>query len=323
MPAAYPGEPQQLYDKMPLFFNSKTGKSEYAFFPDRDIGFLHALARKLEKQTFPAGEFIITEGEPGFNMYLVYSGSVEVCVGQEMRKVKILQRGSLFGEMALFGFQRRTSSVIARETTVCLVMKKRCFQAVLTKYPAEKEYFSNIAETRRQELQAKRKGYSLSSRSSDDSSDSDGDRPPHDPYLDTNYGYDAVETNPSTVLRSSSSRKKGWWARRNSFGSARRKPGQLAPMATAPPLRNAKPPISSASTPAPRKGALSEKQRPFSSRFVRPVSLLEARPHSAGAVQSVATRATQPFGKSPSSLDVEEDFDLDLDTNFEMRRFTD
>ncbi|CAE7540773.1 unnamed protein product [Symbiodinium pilosum] len=128
------------------------GKFEYAFFTDRNPKFVETLGKFLEKETFEKDDFIIREGDKGYSMYFFCSGSAIMCTGADFHEVQILTRGDQCGELALLGITHRSCSVVARERTECLVLKKRFFQAVVERFPEEKEYFAQVAAVRKQEL---------------------------------------------------------------------------------------------------------------------------------------------------------------------------
>lgn len=140
------------FNEMPCVFNPKKGQYEYAFFKDRDPRFLNKLAVLLHRATFEKGETIIEEGEIGYNMYFLYSGKVGVRIGADQVQVATMQRGSYFGEMALYGMRRRTASICALERTDCLVVKRRIFEFLLKSFPEERKYFDGIGKARKEAL---------------------------------------------------------------------------------------------------------------------------------------------------------------------------
>lgn len=71
------------------------------------------LARGLEPVSFPAGEQVIAQGEPGDCFYVIGAGSVEIVHDGEL--VTVLGSGDGFGEIALLSERPRTASVVARE----------------------------------------------------------------------------------------------------------------------------------------------------------------------------------------------------------------
>lgn len=81
-------------------------------------------------------------------MYFLYHGEVEVLVGPEENRVATLRDGSVFGEMALLGFGKRSATVRAVKVCDCRVIKASVFCACLKRFPGEKTYFSKLARER-------------------------------------------------------------------------------------------------------------------------------------------------------------------------------
>jgi CRP-like cAMP-binding protein len=80
--------------------------------------------KRVERETYSAGECVFREGEFAMCAYIVERGSVEVVkdsVGGAVR-LNTLGAGELFGEMALIGDTSRTATVNAVEETVLLVV---------------------------------------------------------------------------------------------------------------------------------------------------------------------------------------------------------
>ncbi len=77
---------------------------------------------KTGSVTFKAGTSVIKEGEPGQEMFVVESGSVEVFrgSGRKERRLSLLEAGDFFGEMALLDNQPRSASV--RAATDCQLL---------------------------------------------------------------------------------------------------------------------------------------------------------------------------------------------------------
>ena len=70
-------------------------------------------------ETYKAGDIIIEEGNKGDWVYVVLEGQVKVTkrTSVGMLTIDVLKKGSIFGEMALFGnaLQARSASVIAAD----------------------------------------------------------------------------------------------------------------------------------------------------------------------------------------------------------------
>lgn len=92
---------------------------------------------KTASVTFKAGSLVIREGEPGQEMFVVESGSVEVFRGSgpKEQKVSTLGAGDFFGELSLLDDQPRSAS--ARALTDCrlLVIDAATLDQMLRQYP--------------------------------------------------------------------------------------------------------------------------------------------------------------------------------------------
>lgn len=90
-----------------------------------------AIAAAMQVEEFPAGAMILREGEAGDRLYAIYSGRVEVlrdlATGRQ-EPVAELERGDLFGEIALLKECRRTRSVRAVRKSVLLSLSQEAFR---------------------------------------------------------------------------------------------------------------------------------------------------------------------------------------------------
>jgi CRP/FNR family transcriptional regulator, cyclic AMP receptor protein len=72
-----------------------------------------------DHETYKSGDVIIEEGSKGDWVYIVLEGQVKVTkrTSVGMLTIDVLKKGSIFGEMALFGstLQARSASVIAAD----------------------------------------------------------------------------------------------------------------------------------------------------------------------------------------------------------------
>ncbi|KAL6236886.1 camp-dependent protein kinase regulatory subunit [Aspergillus navahoensis] len=72
------------------------------------------IADALDTIKFPAGEYIIKEGDPGDAFYLLESGEAEAFMEGVEEPVKSYKRGDYFGELALLDDKPRAASVRAK-----------------------------------------------------------------------------------------------------------------------------------------------------------------------------------------------------------------
>ncbi|MEZ4320233.1 MAG: cyclic nucleotide-binding domain-containing protein [Myxococcota bacterium] len=100
--------------------------------PESDLA---SLAKEFYPVGFRRGHLVITEGEPGNEMYVVASGLIDVVVAAKREKVEplaSLEAGEAFGMCALVQDRHtRMASCIAREKSVCLTMDRIKFAEVV------------------------------------------------------------------------------------------------------------------------------------------------------------------------------------------------
>jgi CRP/FNR family transcriptional regulator, cyclic AMP receptor protein len=86
------------------------------FFGGLDGASLDRVIAMLVERTYPEGEAVFREGEPGRSMYIVHEGALMTWQsGESGRQVKLmrLEPGDFFGETALIEIQPRQFSVLA------------------------------------------------------------------------------------------------------------------------------------------------------------------------------------------------------------------
>jgi putative ABC transport system ATP-binding protein len=107
---------------------------------------LAEVADHMGRERFPAGTRIIRQGDPGDKFYLIASGSVEVLQSRDGSEVPIarLGVGDFFGERALLTDEPRNATVIAREDTDVLTLKKADFRAALEAHGSLKEQLLKV-----------------------------------------------------------------------------------------------------------------------------------------------------------------------------------
>jgi CRP-like cAMP-binding protein len=82
---------------------------------------LDLLVSMLVERRFDVGGTVVSEGEPGRSMYIVYSGELAVSkLGNSGRVIRMadLGPGDFFGEMTLIEMQNRSATVVAESPTV-------------------------------------------------------------------------------------------------------------------------------------------------------------------------------------------------------------
>lgn len=88
---------------------------------------LENLAKRFVERTYDPGTAIVTQGKGGEGFFIVVSGNADVIRQRgdgEKVKVNAFGPADFFGELALLDDGPRTASVIATESTECLVLTR-------------------------------------------------------------------------------------------------------------------------------------------------------------------------------------------------------
>ncbi|MFC1514078.1 Crp/Fnr family transcriptional regulator [candidate division KSB1 bacterium] len=97
-----------------------------------------AASASADRQIFIKGELIFKEGDRGREMYIIERGRVKVEMKVDKNKSVVLGEfgpKNFFGEMALFGDQRRTGTATAMEDTLVVIIHKTQVQKVMSTLP--------------------------------------------------------------------------------------------------------------------------------------------------------------------------------------------
>ncbi len=101
-------------------------------------GQLERLAKRFVEREFAAGTQIVTQGQGGEGLFILYSGKVEVIRERsDGEKVVVNQMGvgDFLGELALLDSGVRTATAVATEVTNCLVLTRWDFVSVVKEDP--------------------------------------------------------------------------------------------------------------------------------------------------------------------------------------------
>jgi CRP-like cAMP-binding protein len=90
-----------------------------------------------EIRKFAPGDWIVRQGELGDSMYVIINGDADVWVGQgdDRRKVAVMKRGDVFGEMALVRHAERSADVVAAADVEVLSVDQRFLTRIQRRYP--------------------------------------------------------------------------------------------------------------------------------------------------------------------------------------------
>lgn len=81
-----------------------------------------------------AGATIFRAGQPADSMYVILSGEVEVCIGDDF--CDVLGEGDVFGELALIDGGMRTGTATAISDAVVVPLGRMRFEYLISKQPS-------------------------------------------------------------------------------------------------------------------------------------------------------------------------------------------
>ena len=89
----------------------------------------------LERVVFKAGEAVFKDGDKGNNAFIVQEGLIEIVKGSGNEEVILgtIEKGGIFGEMALIDDQPRMASARAADDTTVIVIDRDMFRKKLAK----------------------------------------------------------------------------------------------------------------------------------------------------------------------------------------------
>lgn len=95
---------------------------------------LVSVAEICKQESYPTGEYIFREGEPGSRLYLIVSGEVRISrdvPGSGEEALAVLKPGALFGEMAVFDRSERSTHAISNAGCALLTITRSDFEMLL------------------------------------------------------------------------------------------------------------------------------------------------------------------------------------------------
>ncbi|PAW82641.1 MAG: hypothetical protein B9S33_14970 [Pedosphaera sp. Tous-C6FEB] len=96
---------------------------------------LAELAALFTTHTVETGREVFREGDPADNFYLIVRGRVEACkrVGETETRLRVMETGDAFGEIALLTETPRTATIRALAATTLLVLTREHFQRLFSR----------------------------------------------------------------------------------------------------------------------------------------------------------------------------------------------
>jgi CRP-like cAMP-binding protein len=110
------------------------GRGFLADLHEHDLG---VVLEYTQARLYAAGDFAVRQGELDRSFFIITRGSFEVVIESEgePRRVRVLEPGDLFGEVAFFDGLPRSAHVIALEDAEALVLTENAFQRLRLTHP--------------------------------------------------------------------------------------------------------------------------------------------------------------------------------------------
>lgn len=138
------------YGALPLH-RARAAVMSIPLFRKLDEPMLASVAEGFAAVELPAGALILTEGEPGAEMFVIRTGEVEVFherEGGDRRVIATYKPRDHFGEMALLTGRARTASVRARTPVTLLRLTEADLEQVFEQHPGMQAILEKTAEER-------------------------------------------------------------------------------------------------------------------------------------------------------------------------------
>jgi len=101
-------------------------------------GELRAFVAEARRRTYPRGEVIFRQDDPGTALYVLERGSVKIAVTSELGDevvLAVLPAGSIFGELSVFDGRPRSATASAVEDVTVLLMERERFRTFVRSHP--------------------------------------------------------------------------------------------------------------------------------------------------------------------------------------------
>jgi CRP-like cAMP-binding protein len=87
------------------------------------------IASLLEEEVYEKGQYVVSEGDLGKELYIIIKGEIDIVKGGE--RIDVMKAGGSFGEMAIIDSQPRSADAIALTDVLVLKMERDDFHEIL------------------------------------------------------------------------------------------------------------------------------------------------------------------------------------------------
>jgi CRP-like cAMP-binding protein len=116
---------------------SEAERAQRGFLADLHEADLAVVLQYTQARLYAPGEFAVHKGEVDRSFFIIWHGSFEVLMPTDEgpQRVRVLEPGDLFGEVAFFDGLPRSADVVALEEAEALVLTQTAFQRLRLTHP--------------------------------------------------------------------------------------------------------------------------------------------------------------------------------------------
>lgn len=100
---------------------------------------LDSFAQVIETKAYDEGELIFNQNKGGGNLYIIYSGKVEISriiQGEKKQTLTILKPPEFFGSLSFMDGKPHSATAIAEEPTKIFILKRDDFDILMKNHPS-------------------------------------------------------------------------------------------------------------------------------------------------------------------------------------------
>jgi CRP-like cAMP-binding protein len=121
--------------------------SNFSIFQSIDQKHLKDIVSSLKLKKYSKGVIILKKGNPGKNLYIILSGSVDV-IDEDGNCLRTLRKGDTFGEMSLVSGDSISATIKVSEPATVLFIEGDTFKEILNQFPSVQMYLTRMLSKR-------------------------------------------------------------------------------------------------------------------------------------------------------------------------------
>lgn len=142
-----------LHDILPMMVDLQQVKARDNFINFVEKQNIVFFIENFYRAYYSAGEVIVLQDELGDEAFFIVEGKVKVTLGdihqpEQQKVISYIEKGQLFGEIALLCSSRRVANVIAEQDTQVMVLERDIFLEQIKKEPEKLQFILELLGSR-------------------------------------------------------------------------------------------------------------------------------------------------------------------------------